>query len=350
MPVMETRDDSSGGPARQDLTRLAPPALGILALMLFLALVRPPGDAYGWRMLFEIGHVPLFGCAGLMMLRLVRVLRGNAAAEAADLLIALLATTVLSLATEALQVFQPGRDANIADAANNLVGVVCFLAIFAALRPALWRPLGKDGRVAARLVLAGAGLTLALALAPLAGIGWYYAQRAAAFPVLADFTQSWQRPFLNLGRSELQVVHAPGGWREMEGKKVSRLTFLDAPWPGVTMREPYPDWSRYQVLRFEVWSDLEAPVELVLRVDDTHRQRAHADRFNGSFIVTPGLNDFSVPLETIAAGPRERRLDLTDVSQVIVFSRRPGEPFTLYFSPFRLEGEAERIAGADGPH
>lgn len=347
MPVMETHDDRAGGTASRDWRRLGPPALGIVALVLFLALARPPGDAYGWRTLFELGHVPLFGCAALLMLRIVQVLRGSRELAAVDFLIALLATTVLSLATEALQVFQPGRDVNVGDAANNLLGVVSFLAIVAALRPALWRGLGKDGPVAARLVLAGAALTLVLALAPLAGVAWHYSQRAAAFPVVADFTQSWQRPFLSLGRSELEPVRAPDGWREMEGRQVSRLTFLDAPWPGITVREPYPDWSGHSALRFQVWSELEQPVELVLRVDDTHRERAHADRFNGSFIVLPGLNDFAVPLETIASGPRERTLDLRDISQFIVFSRRPGEPFSLYLGPFRLEQAGERIAGAD---
>ena len=158
--------------------------------------------------------------------------------------------------------------------------------------------------MAARMVLVAAALTLALSLAPAVGVAWHYAQRAAAFPVLADFTAAWQAPFLSLGRSELESVTAPAGWEQMAGQPVSRLTFLDAPWPSVTVREPSPDWSAYGSLRFQVWSELEQPVEIVLRVDDSHRDRDHADRFNGSFIVLPGLNDFSVPLHTIAAGPR----------------------------------------------
>ena len=339
--------DTSPGPL-QDWRHQVLPALGIVALMLFLALVRPPGDAYGWRMLFEIGHVPLFGVAGLLMLRIVRVRRGGEVATPADFIIALLATAILSLAAEALQVFQPGRDANLGDAGKNLLGTVCFLAVAAATRPGLWRRLGEDGTTAARMVLVAAALTLALALAPAVGVAWHYAQRAAAFPVLADFTAAWQAPFLSLGRSELERVSAPAGWKEMTGRQVSRLTFLDAPWPSVTVREPWPDWSAYAALRFQVWSELEHPVEIVLRADDTHRERDHADRFNGSFIVLPGLNDFSIPLDTIADGPRQRRLDLADISQFILFSRRPGEPFALYFGPVWLEGEPARIADAPG--
>jgi VanZ family protein len=322
---------------RERWPQLAPPALGILGLMLFLAIGRPPSDALGWRMVFEIGHVPLFGLTGLLMVRLVHVLRGGKVAGAMDFLIALLATAVLSLIAEALQLFQPGRHANIGDAISNLTGAACFIAIAAALRPEPWRGLGPDGPVAARLVLAGAGLVLALAVMPLAGVAWNYHQRAAAFPVVADLTQKWQRPFLNVGRSELTSASAPPGWDGMSGKRVARLTFLDAPWPGFTVREPYPDWSQYRALRFQVWSELEAPVEIVLRVDDGRRDRPHRDRFNASFIVTPGLNDFTVSLETIASGPRDREMDLSDISQFILLSRRPNEPFELYFSPVWLE-------------
>ena len=325
------------GPAAAHWRQLAPPVLGIVALMLFLALVRPPGDAYGWRLLFEIGHLPLFGVAALMMLRIIRVLRGAAQPARADFVIALLATVVLGLAAEALQVFQSGRHASIGDAVHNMTGAFSFLAIVAALKPALWRPLGADGRVAARLVLAGATLLLVLGLMPLAMAAWSYAKRADAFPVVADLTADWQRPFLSVGRSALEPVPAPPGWEATAGEDVARLTFLDAPWPGVTVREPYPDWSGYGVLRFQVWSALAAPVELVLRVDDAHRRRAHQDRYNGSFIVMPGLNDFTVPLATIEQGPQERRLNLGEISQFIIFSRRPSEPFDLYFSPFWLE-------------
>lgn len=318
-------------------SQLAPPVLGIAALMLFLVLGRPPSDAWGWRMLFEIGHVPLFGLTALLMLRLVYVLRGGGAVRAGDFLVALLATAVLSLVAEALQLFQPGRHANIGDAVSNLTGAACFIAIAAALRPEPWRGLGPDGPVAARLVLAGAALVLALVVMPLVGVAWNYYQRAAAFPVVADLSRNWQRPFLSVGRSELTLATAPSGWAAKSGQRVARLTFLDAPWPGFTVREPYPDWSQYQALRFQVWSELEAPVEIVLRVDDGRRDRPHRDRFNGSFIVMPGLNDFAVSLATIASGPREREMDLSDISQFIIFSRRPNEPFELYFSPVWLE-------------
>ena len=191
--------------------QLAPPALGIVGLMLFLVLGRPPSDAYGWRTLFEIGHVPLFGVTALLMLRIVRLLRGPAQLERADFLIAMLATTVLSLVAEAAQLIQPGRHANVGDAISNLAGAIGFIAIAAALQPGLWRELGRDGPIAARLVLVCAVLGLGLAVTPLFGVAWSYGMRAAGFPVVVDLAGRWQRPFLGVGRSELARVPAPAG-------------------------------------------------------------------------------------------------------------------------------------------
>lgn len=329
---------------RENWPQLAPPALGIIALMLFLVFGRPPNDAYGWRTAFDTGHVPLFGICALLMLRIIRVMRGSGEPERADFLIALLAMAVLGLAAEASQVLQPGRHADFGDAVQNLTGALGFIAIAASLRPGLWQALGPDGTVAARLVLACAALALALALMPLFNAAWSYHQRSERFPVVADLTAGWQKPFLSIGRAELASVPAPPEWQEMAGEEVAQLTFLDMPWPGVMVREPFRDWSGYASLRFQAWSELEAPVEVFLRVEDARRNRAHPDRFNGSFIVVPGLNDFEVSLETIAAGPRERRLDLADISQFGLFSRRPGASFELYLSRFWLEGGDERIA------
>ncbi len=317
--------------------QLALPALGILVLMAFLVAARPPGDLLFWRQLFQFGHIPLFGFTALLMLRIVRILRAGVAPESLNFLIALLATAILSLVSEAAQVLQPGRSVDIGDALNNLTGAFCFIGIAAASRPGLWRTLGRDGPMAARLVLIGASLALALSAIPLLTMAWSYAMRQAALPVVADLAASWQQPFLSVGRAEAIPVPRPEGWPDELPGPVVRLTFLDAPWPGFTVREPYPDWTGYEALRFRIWSALESPVEIVLRVDDTHRGRSHADRFNSSFIVLPGMNDFSVPLATVASGPRERTLDLADISQFVLFSRRPEEPFELYFSHVWLE-------------
>ncbi len=322
---------------------MALPAAGILALLMLLAFGRPPNDSLLWRTVYDLGHVPLFGVIGLLMLWIVRQVLAPGAGVWAQLILALLATAVLSLVTELAQIGQAGRDASVGDAVNNLTGAVCFLAIAAALTPRAWRGAAEAGPLASRLVFLGAVLALAIAFSPLATVAWSYAMRSARLPVIAELGSSWQAPLISATTTEIRRVPAPPGWTAREGEEVARVRFLDAPWPGVTVREPWPDWAGYSRFRFSVWSDLEEPVQLNLRVDDGTRTRAWRDRYDGSVIVMPGANDFTIPLDTIRSGPREREMDLSDVSQFFLFTSRPARPFELYFSDVWLESPWEGI-------
>jgi len=323
------------------LSAAALPGAGILALLLLLAFGRPPDDSFFWRTVFDLGHVPLFGVIGLLTLWIVRHVAAPHAGEWAQVVLALLATGVLSLLTEIAQIGQPGRQAEVGDAINNLTGAVCFVAIAAALRPGPWRAAGEAGKAASRLVLAAAVLALAIAFSPLATVAWSYAARNSKFPVVAELGAAWQAPLTSAPSAQLERVDPPDGWEDMKGRIVTRVRFLDSPWPGVTVREPWPDWSGYGRLRFRVWSDMPDPVQLNVRIDDGVRTRAFKDRYDGSVIVVPGANDFSIPLETVRRAPKERQMDLGRVSQFFFFTSRPERPLELYFSDVWLEAEWE---------
>lgn len=329
---MQTEAPEPTSAPPRGLAAAALPAAGVLALLLLLAFGRPPDDSFLWRTVYDLGHVPLFGVIGLLLLWIVREVVAPRAGEWAQVVLALLATAVLSLVTEVAQIGQAGREASVGDAVNNLTGAVCFLAIATAFRPAAWRPAGEAGPAAARLVLVGAILALAVAFSPLAGVAWSYAARSARVPVVAELGASWQGPFTSAPSAQVDRVPAPEGWEAMDGEDVARVRFLDSPWPGVTVREPWPDWSGYDHLRFRVWSDLEGPVQLNVRIDDAVRTRAFRDRYDGSVIVMPGANDFSIPLATVRQAPKGREMDLSDVSQFFLFTSRPETPFDLYFS------------------
>jgi hypothetical protein len=347
---MDREDSLEGIPAvRQRRLAIAWPAAGVLALLLLLAVGRPPDDSLAWRTVYDLGHVPLFGSIALFLLRIFRILRPPHRRPWVDFLLALLATVVLSLASEAAQVGQPGREASVGDALNNLTGAICFLAIAASLRPRLWNALDVEGRPTARLVLVAAVLALAVALSPLVTVAWHYAMRRAAVPVVVEMGSRWQLPFISAPRATVERVQAPGQWAARSGKPVARVLFLDAAWPGVTVREPWPDWSDYATLRFDVWSELTAPVELALRVDDGNRIRDYGDRYNGSLIVMPGANEFALSLSTLMGAPRDRQMNLADIAQLVLFTRRPGEPFELYISDVWLEREPGNEEGGASP-
>jgi hypothetical protein len=288
-----------------------------------------------WHEIYNLGHIPLFGLFAVLVLEISRATLGRLLVRPlAHYGIALGATVVVSVATELLQLNMPGRQAEFQDALHNIIGGLCFLALRACLDTVLWQPEKSRMR---RWVAVAASLILLVSFWPLANLGWHYGMRAAAFPVLVDFDSRWQRPFLSSPRAGLDRMKAPAGWTQRKNQKVVAIKFMAAPWPGVSMHEPYPDWSGFTTLRFDVYSELSQPVDLILRIDDINHNNQYRDRFNRTISVQPGLNQIEVPLSDVRNAPSGRDLDLQEITQMILFSRRPDAPFTLYLSDIWLE-------------
>ncbi len=310
-------------------------AIGIVILLWVLLTGRPPRSTMLWHEVYNLGHIPLFGLFAVLVLEISRASLGRLLVRPlAHYGIALGATVVVSIATELLQLNMPGRQAELQDALHNVIGGLCFLALRACLDTALWQP---DKSRMRRWVAVAASLTLLVSFWPLANLGWHYGMRAAAFPVLVDFDSRWQRPFLSSPRAGLDKMQAPAGWTQRKNQKIVAVKFMVAPWPGVSMHEPYPDWSGFTTLRFDVYSELSHPVDLILRIDDINHNNQYRDRFNRTFSVQPGLNQIAVPLSDVRNAPSGRDLDLQEITQMILFSRRPEKPFTLYLSDIWLE-------------
>jgi VanZ family protein len=309
--------------------------VGVGLLLWVLAEGRPPRATRIWAVAYDLGHIPLFGVTAILLLIASRNLFGSRNwRSASHYLLVIVITALISLASEWLQRYVPTRDAQVSDALNNLLGAVCFLAIFAAWRRDLGITSTKKGR---RLVVAGSVLALMAALSPLLVLAWHYGMRAAAFPVIADFDSPWQQPFLSSPRADMDSVPAPQGWTEKAGQLVSVMRFRPAPWPGVIISEPYPDWRGYQTLRFDVYSELDRPVPLVLHISDLHHNDEHRDRFNRIFTVNPGLNEYTVPTKAVRNAPAGREMQLSEITRMVVFTRPPQEPFEVYLSNIWLE-------------
>ena len=308
---------------------------GVGLLLWLLAAGRPPRVTRIWAEAYDLGHIPLFGVTAILLLIASRNLFASRNwRPASHYLLVIAITASISLVSEWLQRYVPTRDAEVSDALNNLLGAVCFLALVAAWR----RDLGiTSTETRRRLVVAGSVLALMAALSPLAVLAWHYGMRAAAFPVIADFDSPWQQPFLSSPRADMDSVPAPQGWTEKAGEQVSVMRFRPAPWPGVIISEPYPDWREYKALRFDVYSELDRPVPIVLHISDLLHNDEHKDRFNRIFTVNPGLNAYTVSIKAVRAAPAGREMDLSQITRMVVFTRPPQEPFEVYLSDIWLE-------------
>lgn len=309
--------------------------IGMVLLLWALLAGRPPRSTLLWHEIYNLGHIPLFGLFALLVLEMSRSgLRRLPIGSMVHYGIAFAATIIASIGTELAQLNMVGREAEFQDAFHNILGGLCFLGLRACVDPPLW----QQGRSRLRhWVAIAAAVTLLVAFWPLASLGWHYGMRSAAFPVLVDLDSQWQGPFLASPRAKLDTVRAPAGWSQRKNQKVVKVGFFAAPWPGMSVHEPYPDWAGYERLRFDVYSELTEPVKLILRVDDVSHNNQYRDRFNRSFSIQPGLNQIDVPLREIADAPAGRQLDIRQIARMILFTPRPEAPFTLYFSEVWLE-------------
>lgn len=308
---------------------------GIAALLWILVAGRPPHPTLLWMEIFNLGHIPLFGMVALLALVATRAfLPKGPGRPLRHYLLAFVVVALISLVSEIAQINMASRQVEVQDAVHNLLGAICFLVIRSAFDPLLWE---SQARAPRGLLLVAASLALFVASWPLIELGWHYGMRRAAFPRIVDLDSGWQRPFISAQRADIGLVPAPEAWTEKSGRRVSVITFPQNPWPGVTVRELYPDWTEMKAYRMQVFSTRDHPVHLTLRIEDSLHNYRRNDRFNRTLTIEPGLNDVSIPLQEIRDAPAGREMDLSQIWRLILFTSRPEEPLQLHISDIWLE-------------
>src|SRR6185437_10340505 len=175
------------------------------------------------------------------------------------------------------------------------------------------------GRIAGLVVCAAAA---AYWLLPLAQCAQAYWERWTQFPVLAQFRSPRDLYFVSSSGTDTRIVAVgphDGG--------LALQTVLDSgPWPGITLFELMPDWRGYHRLEVDLSNAGQTALPLNLRVNDRAHRGETDDRFNLELVLQPAeRRTLSIPLESIASSPRSRRMDMSQISQLILF-RGGGAP------------------------
>ena len=85
--------------------------------------------------------------------------------------------------------------------------------------------------------------------------------------------------------------------------------------------EPVGDWSRYRELALDVTNASAAPLSLSIRIHDASHDHRYEDRYNRVLVLAPEQRaTLAIPLEEIERGPRDRKLDLTQVADLMLFT------------------------------
>lgn len=313
-------------------------ALLAIGILLWAVVFAPaPGDTRWIRTLHNSAHAPIFGCVALLSLVVIRA-RSRLAmlGPAKQYAIALAVVLFLGVATELLQL-PTGRDASVEDALHDVIGAVAFLGIFAVFDERV-RVLSHARAIRAIAAVIGV-VALAVSAAPVTRAAIKYQHRDGRFPVLADFTQRYDRYFILQQQAEFSPAPMPQRWAQAAGESAMYVRMFDGQYAGLDFIELSPDWSGYSTLAIDLTNPTPLAFQFVVRVHDAAHNKQLNDRFNRLFELPPGTRQvFRIPLQDIAAAPSARTLDLHQVAGMIIFrtdeSPRVNE---LYFSRAWLE-------------
>jgi len=289
----------------------------VAAALLFVPLPIPA--TYAGRTIENAGHTPLFLFGTLFILAL---LRHDLHVEGARLYaLAGLIGVGCGFISEVIQM-PLRRDASWEDVFADSMGVLLALALYALFdHRSAFR--GRT-RLAALLIVAGCTINY---LAPIVSMVRAYVYRDAQFPVLASFRSG----------AELSWIVGYGINREIRDGALD-VEFDAEQFPGFSFHEPVPDWRRFQSLVIDVENPETRPLKLGLRVHDIGHGREFVDRFNRKFELEAGeRRSLRIPLEEIRHGPRNRLIDMGEISDVTLFRLHDSPSQHLRLYNMRLE-------------
>jgi len=285
---------------------------GSAALLLLLHLFEPNTVGLWPQVFYNSLHVPVFGIVALSIY----------AATAARVkwnfrkrvLITFAAVFALSILSEAAQIPGP-RDASMQDLVSDWLGAT------AALLFALAFNSGGQVRRRIKFVAAFAGTAvLIFALSSLIVVSVAYAERSYQHPVLVSFSARFGHYFRRTQHASLVVLRD-----EKYGQFTGQITLNEGAWPGIIFHDIWPDWRDYSALLVEFQLDGDKLLDVNIRIhDQDHRlgDQPYDDRFNKAIRLLPGHNTLLIPLEEIRDAPAKRKMDLSQIDEIVIFGTR----------------------------
>ncbi len=290
--------------------------LTLLSLPLFARMPNPLNNPL-LKELHEASHALLFFGVGGILLLLVkwRTHWGPWRCVASVVVVCL----ALGAGIEWIQPFL-GRHRTWLDMERNALGVIAAGGVFLALQSNMtWRSrVGAAALAVAALVWSGNQV-----------FPWLKAQylRNKQFPVIMDFDHDALLPYVeNVAGGKLHIGPAPRSW--IDGHKNAAQAFMPgrAQWPGIRILSPYPDWSGYRQLKFDIFFN-GPPAEIAINIYTA--QRGRKPWAYKLFHLREGTNRLSVNLphsETVAS-----------VTDFLVYSKTRNRDLTVYVDNLRLE-------------
>ena len=169
-------------------------------------------------------------------------------------------------------------------------------------------------------------------------IDWVSA--SLSFPVLSNFESAFERERW-IGE-DLNVIELDSGNRVMAHR------FDTARYSSLSLMHLPGNWVGYRCLRYRIFNPATDSLQLTIRINDRiHNETGfdYGDRFNFSFEVASGWNDYTVDLDDVRNAPQARSINMAEIAEVMFFTMSLDDSATLYFDDVEL-GRQPILCGA----
>jgi hypothetical protein len=156
------------------------------------------------------------------------------------------------------------------------------------------------------------------------------------FPVLSDFSTPFELDRWK-GNGRRAMIE---GYKDKPGRQM-KISLPPGRYTGVGLDYMPADWSSYQFVNLDIYSEYEKPLSLTVRVHDVAHEAENSaylfnDRFNKRFVLTKGWNAIRVDLAEVKQAPRNRAMVMQNIADISFFLSSVKSPKTLYLDRIYL--------------
>ena len=310
-----TVSSEAAGERSQQALRVAA-ILFCLSLVVFAKFHEPTRFAHTLQ---KLAHPVTFGAVALLFLTL---LRRHTPRSFGCYVLAFALTVLCGAGTEVAQEFVD-RDPSLLDVLRDALGAATALAGFATLIPGA-EARGRGGWRVTGALFAFVGI--AIMVAPISFSLAAYARRDLRFPLLLEACSPLDRYFLLGVGAAMTVVPSTAPTASSCGNAL-RVEFGTAPYGGISLEEPYPDWRTAHTFVLDLRNPGDFDLSLLVRVHDRAHKLQFRDRFNREFTLPAHERlEITIPIAEIEYAPAGRLMDLSRIAGVMLFRDRGTRP------------------------
>jgi len=277
----------------------------LVCVSMFIGLFLLPGDVADARLgkeLWNMLHLAAFFVLWLFLVNQFNSLRPDTLFSIIKII---LITLIASVIIETIQYFI-GRSASLKDIGLNLAGTLFALIV----------------TIQINRYFKGTSYYLNLSMIVIAGILlWPSArifidetQRRLDFPVLADFSRSFEIGRWSSNSAKVEIIKTDIG-------NVLDVTLLPrGKYPGISVQAISTDWGKYRELVIVVVNNNDTTIPLTIRIHDALHNNQFYDRYNRSREIPVGLSTITVNLLDLYKAPKDRKMDLSNIRAIGLFA------------------------------